>query len=84
MNLNENITEVNELINTGVKLVCEKKNGIAQKTRRETQKPDRNFDWKRKKRNLQAKMIKQRKNVGSVETKKKQNKTRNSTLSMTN
>ena len=44
--LTNNITELNELINAGAKLTCEKKIGVSQKTRTETQNMNRKFDWK--------------------------------------
>ena len=43
----KNITELDELIYTGAKLVREK-NGIPSKTRRKHQNEDGKFDWKRR------------------------------------
>ena len=43
----KDITELNELIYAGAKLVCEK-NGVPQKTLTENQKLVGKFEWKRK------------------------------------
>ena len=45
--LTKKITELNELIYAGAKLVC-KKIGVPLKTRTETQNLDGKFDWKRR------------------------------------
>ena len=42
-----NITELNELINSGAKLVCEKIR-IPQKARRKNRNQDGKFHWKRR------------------------------------
>ena len=48
-----NITELNELIYTEAKLVCEKI-GILEKARRKNQNQDGKFDWKRRKKSTKT------------------------------
>ena len=67
-----NLTELNNLIYTGVKLVCEKI-GIPSKSTKEKSKPAWEFRLETQIRNLrkQAKMIKQKKDAGISRNRKK-------------